>query len=93
MDKHFGHISQETFPLPRLGPKLRQRSRELHNVTGLLQIRGLDPKHYEPEEFLVLYAGIFSWIASKRGVQEANLSEEKVVACEYKNLRSFFIAS
>lgn len=81
--QHFGYISQETFPLPTLGHLLRQCSKEVHNQWGVLIIRGFQPKQYTPEEMMVLHAGVTSYIANKRGVQDGNLANEKNVACEF----------
>ncbi|RPB20426.1 Clavaminate synthase-like protein [Terfezia boudieri ATCC MYA-4762] len=86
--KHLGYIAQETFPLPAFGPILRQRSQEVHNVFGVLIVRGLVPAHYSPDEYIILHAGISSWIGSKRGVQTGNASdpEERYVIMHVTDL-------
>ncbi|KAF8462922.1 hypothetical protein BDZ91DRAFT_661694 [Kalaharituber pfeilii] len=80
LDKKWGHINQSTFPLPVLGPILRQRSREIHYEYGLLIVRGLTPSNYTSEQFMILHAGISSWIGSQRAVQNGNTSREMNVA-------------
>ncbi|KAF8419300.1 hypothetical protein EV426DRAFT_615762 [Tirmania nivea] len=73
-EQHEGYISQTTFRLPILGPILRQRSNEVHNKHGIVIVRGLVPAHYTPKEFIIIHAGISSWIGSKRGIQTGNAS-------------------
>jgi len=48
-------------------------------------VRGLVPANYDPDLFMILHAGISSWIGSKRGVQTGNASapEDRFVASEY----------
>jgi len=43
------------------------------------------PAQYTCEEFMILHAGISTWIGSKRGVQTGNASKpaERYVAREY----------
>lgn len=65
-----GHISPETFPLPKLHDELRRLSRELHEGHGFFVIRGLEPDLYSREENIIIYAGVSSHIAPVRGRQD-----------------------
>ncbi|OBT94798.1 hypothetical protein VE01_06324 [Pseudogymnoascus verrucosus] len=59
-----------TFPLPTLGPKLRLLSHELYNGRGVCLIRGLTPEMYEPEEGMVVFMGVQSYMAGGKGRQD-----------------------
>ncbi|KAF4123821.1 Taurine catabolism dioxygenase TauD, TfdA family [Geosmithia morbida] len=65
-----GHISAETFPLPKLHPELRRLSGELHHGHGFFVIRGVDVDAHTREENIIIYAGISSHIAAQRGRQD-----------------------
>ncbi|KZL78564.1 taurine catabolism dioxygenase (TfdA family taurine catabolism dioxygenase TauD) [Colletotrichum tofieldiae] len=65
-----GHISQETFPLPKLHTELRKLSYELHNGHGFFVIRGLRVDEHTREENIIVYAGLSSHIAPQRGRQD-----------------------
>ncbi|KAI1127101.1 Clavaminate synthase-like protein [Nemania abortiva] len=67
-----GHLSPHTFVLPTLGPKLRTLSRRIHNEEGFLVLRGLEPWKYKRLENTVIFTGISSYIANRRGVQCAD---------------------
>ncbi|KAI0114598.1 Clavaminate synthase-like protein [Hypoxylon sp. NC0597] len=76
--KHFkslglplGYVNQETFPLPQLHSELRKLSGELHNGHGFFVIRGLRVDEHAREENIIIYAGLSSHIASKRGRQDS----------------------
>ncbi|RGP76569.1 hypothetical protein FLONG3_5231 [Fusarium longipes] len=66
-----GHISQETFPLPKTHDELRRLSRELHYGHGFFVLRGLDVDRYTREENIIIYAGISSHVTTVRGRQDA----------------------
>ncbi|PFH55786.1 hypothetical protein XA68_17618 [Ophiocordyceps unilateralis] len=65
-------ISRKNFPLPRLGPRLDQLRREVHQGRGFGLIRGLDPRKYSVEDLTMLYLGIQSHIANRQGRQDSN---------------------
>ncbi|KAF6818422.1 taurine catabolism dioxygenase family protein [Colletotrichum musicola] len=65
-----GHISQETFPLPKLHPELRKLSYELHNGHGFFVVRGLRVDEHSREDNIAIYAGLSSHIAPRRGRQD-----------------------
>ncbi|KAF5313517.1 hypothetical protein D9611_008500 [Ephemerocybe angulata] len=75
--KHFhslnvpqGRINQSTFPLPTLGPILRDLSRELYSGRGFFVLRTLPVDDYSREDIILIYAGVSSYIGSLRGVQD-----------------------
>ncbi|KFY31153.1 hypothetical protein V494_07999, partial [Pseudogymnoascus sp. VKM F-4513 (FW-928)] len=59
-----------TFPLPTLGAKLRAISSGLYTGRGVCLIRGLTPEMYEPEEGMVVFMGVQSYIAGAKGRQD-----------------------
>jgi hypothetical protein len=63
-------IDPGNFSLPTLGPKLRELSLELHNGRGFFVVRGFDPKKYSPEDNVMLYLGISSYIGEQRAKQD-----------------------
>lgn len=64
-----GHLSPQTFSLPRLGPKLRLLSQRVHNEEGFFVLRGLQPWRYKRLENTIIYTGIASYIGNHRGLQ------------------------
>lgn len=58
------------FPLPTLGPKLGELSRDVHNGRGFCVIRGLNPAAYAVEDLTLAYLGVQSYIAEQRGRQD-----------------------
>jgi hypothetical protein len=64
------YVSQESFPLPTLGNKLKTLAMELTSGVGFFHIRGLDPQRYSNETNVVLYLGISTYIGGKRGRQD-----------------------
>lgn len=66
----FERVSQESFPLPTLGSKLKALAKGLVNGVGFLLIRGLDPKQFSNEANLVMYLGVSAYIGEKRGCQD-----------------------
>ncbi len=69
-DSGLEHVSQSTFPLPNLGVKLEEISRTLHTGRGFVVLRGLDPSRYTAWENAIVYLGVTSHIAEKRGCQD-----------------------
>ncbi|KZF21101.1 Clavaminate synthase-like protein [Xylona heveae TC161] len=65
-----GHINKSTFPLPTVGPSLRELSRELHVGRGFFVLRGLRVDNYPREDNVIIYAGISSHVGNLRGRQE-----------------------
>ncbi|KAF2850421.1 Clavaminate synthase-like protein [Plenodomus tracheiphilus IPT5] len=65
-------ISRTTFPLPNLGPRLRQIALEIHSGRGVFILRGLCPAKYSFRENIILYAGIADYIGDMRGKQSGD---------------------
>ncbi|RCH93472.1 hypothetical protein CU097_011756 [Rhizopus azygosporus] len=67
--KPFSEIQQETFPLPILGPKLKQIIQEhVLDGRGFVVVRGLNPDNYTRAQNIIAYTGISAWVG-KRGLQ------------------------
>lgn len=58
------------FPLPTLGAKLKELSRDVHRGRGFCVIRGLDPASFRVEDLMLAYLGVQSYIAEQRGRQD-----------------------
>ncbi|KAI0394006.1 Clavaminate synthase-like protein [Xylariaceae sp. FL0594] len=63
-------VSQENFPLPTLGVKLRAISVDIHSGKGFHVIRGLDPDDYSVEDLTIIWLGVQSYIADQFGRQD-----------------------
>lgn len=59
-------VSRATFPLPNVGPRLREITRTLHNGQGFAVLRGLELAE-TPEDNMIIYLGISSYVGSQRG--------------------------
>jgi hypothetical protein len=69
LNKPLGYLSQDTFPLPELGPALRELSHELHLSRGFFVLRTLPVEKYSREDNIIVYAGVSSYIGNRRAVQ------------------------
>ncbi|KID87632.1 Taurine catabolism dioxygenase TauD/TfdA [Metarhizium guizhouense ARSEF 977] len=87
-NKSLGEISQLTFPLPKLHPRLRSISADVHNGHGFKVVRGIPIDKYTREENVIIYAGIASHVANIRGRQdhEHNGRPADVVLAHVKDL-------
>ncbi|OTA89507.1 hypothetical protein M434DRAFT_106935 [Hypoxylon sp. CO27-5] len=63
-------ITKATFPLPQLGKHLDQICQDVYHGRGFAIIRGLDPEAYSLEDLTLVYLGISSYIAERRGKQD-----------------------
>lgn len=63
-------VSSSNFPLPNLGQKLLRTTLDLHRGKGFAIIRGLNPKDFSPEDNLIIFLGLSSYIGPKRGRQD-----------------------
>lgn len=63
-------VSKGSFPLPTLGFCLTKLCHLVYNGVGAMILRGLDVDNYNPEDFLVVFLGISSYIAEQRGIQD-----------------------
>ncbi|KAL2869466.1 TauD/TfdA family dioxygenase [Aspergillus lucknowensis] len=64
------HVSVELFPLPALGPRLVEISRELALGAGITVLKGLEPRRYSAWENVVLFAGVTAYLGDRRGCQD-----------------------
>lgn len=72
LDKPQGLLSPETFPLPKLGPVLRDLSKELHSGRGFFVLRTIPVDSYPREDVISIYAGVSSYVGGLRAVQDAD---------------------
>jgi len=63
-------VTASNFPLPGLGDRLLQLAIDLHDGKGFFVLRGLNPADYSPEDNIVIFLGISSYIAERRGKQD-----------------------
>lgn len=63
-------MSRENFPLPNLADYLDRASYNIHEGNGFAIIRGLDLSSFTPEDNVVIFLGLASYIADVRGVQD-----------------------
>lgn len=63
-------VSKETFPLPGLEERLEAIAQEIHNGRGFVVLRGLQPDKWTNMENILVYLGVTSYIAEKRGMQD-----------------------
>ncbi len=59
-------ISRQTFPLPKLGPRLDQLLHELLEGRGFVMLRGLPVKRYDLESAAIAYLGLGRHFGSLR---------------------------
>ncbi|KAH6621609.1 hypothetical protein B0J18DRAFT_445394 [Chaetomium sp. MPI-SDFR-AT-0129] len=64
------NVTPDTFPLPTLGPKLRQVAVDIHMGRGFAVVRGIEPDDFSPEENVIIFLGISSYIGARRGRQD-----------------------
>ncbi|KAL2134171.1 hypothetical protein VTI74DRAFT_870 [Chaetomium olivicolor] len=63
-------VTPITFPLPTLGPRLQQMAADIHGGRGFAVVRGLNPDDFSPEENVLVFLGISSYIGVTRGRQD-----------------------
>lgn len=64
-------VSPETFPLPTLGPVLRQACKDIYEGHGFFILRGFNEiDSLTPEDLTAVYLGISGYIAGRRGKQD-----------------------
>ncbi|KAK4153400.1 hypothetical protein C8A00DRAFT_15390 [Chaetomidium leptoderma] len=63
-------VEPANFPLPTLGPKLKELSSDVHSGRGFCVIRGINPASYSVEDLTLAYLGVQSYIAEQRGRQD-----------------------
>lgn len=63
-------ISRQNFVLPTLGPRLIALGATLYYGRGFFVLRGLEPQKYSSEDNVLIYVGLSSYVAEKRGRQD-----------------------
>jgi len=63
-------VDRDSFPLPTLGPRLEKVRDDIYEGRGFSIIRGLEPNDFSVEDFTVIYLGITSYVAERRGKQD-----------------------
>ncbi|KAJ2988169.1 hypothetical protein NUW58_g4120 [Xylaria curta] len=63
-------VNQDNFPLPTLGPKLRDLGQNIYSGRGFHVIRGLDPSDYSVEDLAIIRLGVQAYIADQCGRQD-----------------------
>lgn len=58
------------FPLHRLGQRLEVASEDIYEGKGFVIVRGLEPNTLPVEDFTIIYLGVSSYIAERRGKQD-----------------------
>lgn len=62
--------SPDNFPLPTLGPKLKDLANDVYNGRGFCVIRGLDLTKYSVEDSTMIWLGIQGYIARQQARQD-----------------------
>ncbi|KAF5014380.1 hypothetical protein F66182_14657, partial [Fusarium sp. NRRL 66182] len=65
-------VHRDNFPLPTLGPVLRQLSHNIYHGVGVQILRGFPVSKYTKEDQIVAFLGINAWIGDRRLNQGAN---------------------
>ncbi|KAK8026329.1 hypothetical protein PG991_003385 [Apiospora marii] len=66
-----GHaIEPATFPLPTLNSKLKLLRDELFKGRGFINIRGIDPDKFSPEDNVLVFLGISKYMGTRVGKQD-----------------------
>jgi len=63
-------VCPANFPLPSLSDKLQNIKEDVYEGKGFGILRGLDPDAWSVEDLTVIYLGISSYVAEKRGKQD-----------------------
>lgn len=63
-------VTHEIFPLPVLRKRLEDAALELYQGRGFIVLRGLNPQNYSEEDNVLVFTGVSSYIAEKKGMQD-----------------------
>ncbi|KAL9110184.1 MAG: hypothetical protein Q9227_005244 [Pyrenula ochraceoflavens] len=63
-------VNLHNFPLLSLGARLKLAAFDLHIGKGFVNIRGLDPTEFSPEDNALVFLGLSSYIGEKRAKQD-----------------------
>lgn len=62
-------VNRSNFPLPTFGEKLKGLSTVVHDGPGFFVLRGLDPNDLSKLDNAILFVGVSSYLAERRGRQ------------------------
>lgn len=63
-------VSRRSFPVPGLASLLARTAETLHEGCGFSVIRGIDASRYSVQDSTIIYLGLASHVADKRGLQD-----------------------
>lgn len=63
-------VSRSNFPLPNLGHQLDAICKDVYQGRGFAIVRGLDVDAYAVDDMTIVYLGISSYVAERRGKQD-----------------------
>ncbi|KAK0720303.1 hypothetical protein B0H67DRAFT_599823 [Lasiosphaeris hirsuta] len=63
-------VNRDNFRLPTLQARLELACDEVHHGLGFVIFRGLNPNNYTPEDNVIAFLGMASYIGDTRGVQD-----------------------
>lgn len=76
-------VSKETFPLPNLAAEMERLCVQVYDGRGFGIIRGLDTHTYTVEDLTVIYLGLGSHVAERRGKQDQRGSMLSIINPSY----------
>ena len=66
-----GLIAPETFPLPKLGPFIRDHvAKEIYSGRGFAILRGISVDKYNQKQNAIIHTGLSAWLGRLRGRQD-----------------------
>ncbi|KAK0732899.1 hypothetical protein B0T26DRAFT_294 [Lasiosphaeria miniovina] len=63
-------VTKAVFPLPNLGKRLDAICHDIYDGKGFAVVRGLNPDDYDVADLTIVYLGISSYVAGRRGRQD-----------------------
>ncbi|OAP64477.1 hypothetical protein AYL99_00449 [Fonsecaea erecta] len=72
-------IDASSFPLPTLGPKLRELSRRLEDEQDYCLLLGFKADEYSTADNIMIQAGVCSYVGNKRGMAGGEGGDKNVV--------------
>lgn len=63
-------VSRSKFPLPNLGSQLDKICKDVYQGRGFAIVRGLDVDAFKPDDLAIIYIGVSSYVAERRGKQD-----------------------
>ena len=81
------------FPLPTLGKTLERAAEDLYNGRGFVIVRGLDPDTLSVADSTIIYLGLSSYIAERRGKQDQRGSMLSMISVTASKLKALITCS